>query len=56
MMIEALNHTNQRRLRASEAFFEDVIEMEWESSMFFLFLSEGRNINKTYGHAPRSKQ
>jgi hypothetical protein len=55
-MIEALNHANQRRLRASEAFFEDIIEMEWESSMFFLFLSEGRNIDKTYGHAPWSKQ
>jgi hypothetical protein len=27
-MIEALNHANQRRLRASEAFFEDIVEME----------------------------
>jgi hypothetical protein len=56
MMIKALNHAKQGRLRASEAFFEDIIEMEWESSMFFLFLSEGRNVNKPYGHAPRSKQ
>jgi hypothetical protein len=55
-MIEARNHANQRRLRASEAFFEDITEMEWESSIFSLFLSEGRNVNKTYGHVPRSKQ
>jgi hypothetical protein len=55
-MIEALNHANQRHLRASEAFFEDITEMEWESSIFFLFLSESRNINKTYGHVSRSKQ
>jgi hypothetical protein len=45
-IIEALNHASQRGLRASEAFFEDRIEMEWKSSMFFLFLSESRNINK----------
>jgi hypothetical protein len=43
-MIEVLNHANQRRLRTSEAFFEDIIEMEWKSSIFFLFLSEGWNI------------
>jgi hypothetical protein len=55
-MIEAPNHANQRHLPASEAFFEDITEMEWESSMFFLFLSEGRDINKTSGHVPRSKQ
>jgi hypothetical protein len=54
-MISTLNHVSQRCLHASEAFFEDIIEMEWESGMFFLLPSEERNINKTYGHAPRSK-
>jgi hypothetical protein len=43
-MIEALNHANQWRLHMSEAFSEDIIETEWKSSIFFLFLSEGWNI------------